>query len=102
MEIPDTPLSMPDHYGNCGAQYEAAVGDGGMVPIADLMDRGIGNGTAGFSDITEEMRQPTNATATQGAGDPTGGGEPGKGRLPGVRSRIASACDRPPVVSYFR
>ncbi len=76
MEIPDTPLSMPDHYGNCGAQYEAAVGDGGMVPIGDLMDRGIGNGTAGFSDITEEMRQPTNATATQGAGDPTGGGEP--------------------------
>ena len=45
MEIPDTPLSMPDHYGNCGAQYEAVVGDGGMVPIADLMDRGIGNGT---------------------------------------------------------
>jgi len=31
MEIPDTPLSMPDHYGDCGAQYEASVGDGGMV-----------------------------------------------------------------------
>ena len=76
MEIPDTPLSMPDHYGDCGAQYEASVGDGGMVPIADLMDRGIVNGTGGFSDMTEEMRIPTNSTQTQQPGDPTGGGEP--------------------------
>ena len=76
MEIPDTPLSMPAHFGDCGAQYEASVGDGGMVPIGDLMNRGIVNGTSGFGDMTEEMRQPTNSTDTQGIGDPTGGGEP--------------------------
>ena len=41
MEIPDTPLSMPESFGNCGASYEQSEGDGGMVPIDELMNRGM-------------------------------------------------------------
>lgn len=76
MEIPDTPLSMPESFGNCGANFEETAGDGGMVPVEDLMNRGIVNGTSGFSDIKTEMTMPTNSTLTQAPGDPTGGGEP--------------------------
>ena len=76
MHIPDTPLSIPEGFGECIAQYEQTPGDGGMVPLPDLQDRGIDPSDPGFSDMGAELQQPTNATQTQGPGDPTGGGEP--------------------------
>ena len=76
MHIPDTPLSIPEHFGDCGAHYEETAGDGGMVPIGDLATRGIDPNDPGFDDLRGELEQPTNSTQTQQPGDPTGGGEP--------------------------
>ena len=76
MHIPNTPLSVPAGFGECFADYEDVAGDGGMVPIGDLQNRGIDPTAPGFASIGDEMKVPTNSTATQGPGDPTGGGEP--------------------------
>ena len=76
MHIPDTPLSVPESFGQCFAEYEIVPGDGGMVPIGELQNRGIDVNDPGFGDMGAELKQPTNSTTTQGPGDPTGGGEP--------------------------
>ena len=76
MHIPDTPLSVPESFGQCFAEFEESPGDGKMVPIGELDSRGIDPNDPGFSDIRGELEQPTNSTSTQQPGDPTGGGEP--------------------------
>ena len=36
MHIPDTPLSVPESFGQCFAEFEETAGDGKMVPIGEL------------------------------------------------------------------
>lgn len=76
MHVPDTPLSVPEGFGECFADFENTAGDGGMVPIGELQNRGIDPNDPGFTDLGAELQQPTNSTQTQQPGDPTGGGEP--------------------------
>ena len=69
MHVPGHPLTIPDSYSECMAQYEDALGDGQMKPIS-----GTGSIGSELDDIAEEMRLPTNSTST--TTPPSGDGTP--------------------------
>ena len=69
MHVPGHPLTIPDSYSECMAQYEDALDDGQMKPISGTDSIG-----SELDDIAEEMRLPTNSTST--TTPPSGDGTP--------------------------